>query len=95
MRLVSPETAKAVPMTTEPKINQTEGSKKSFRACIGGADHKDGLEQADGDGGGADGHHLKDPPDRGHEKEADGHAALGRQGKVLARGVHRVRLIPT
>ena len=70
------------------------GVKEVFEGLVGGPDRKDYLEQADGDGGGADGHHLEDPPDRGHEKEAQGHAALGRQGKVLARGVHCVRQIP-
>ncbi len=67
------------------------GVKEVFQGLVGGPDRKDYLEQADGDGGGADGHHLEDPPDRGHEKEAQGHPALRRQGKVLARGIHRVR----
>ena len=36
MRLVRPEAVKAVPMTTEPKMNHTEGSKKSRRASLAG-----------------------------------------------------------
>ena len=36
MRLVRPEAVKAVPMTTDPKMNHTEGSKKSRSASLAG-----------------------------------------------------------
>ena len=91
MRLVSPETAKARAHDHGAEDEPDRGVKEIFQGLVGGADHEYDLEQADGDGGGADGHHLEDPPDRGHEKEAQGHTALRRQGKVLAGGVHRVR----
>ena len=90
MRLVRPEAEKAVPTTTEPKINQTEGSRKSPRASFGSADIEEHLEKADGDGGGADGHHLKDPPNTGQEKETDGHLARPGQLKDFPR-INRIR----
>ena len=91
MRLVRPEAEKAVPMTTEPKMNQTEGSRKSPRASLAETDIEEHLEQADGDGGDADGHNLKDPPDPGHEKEAQGHLARPGQLKDLSPRINRIR----
>ena len=64
---------------------------KVAQGLLGGADKKQGLKNPDGDGSGADGHNLEDPPDTGHEKEAYGKFAGPGELEDLAVGVHRVR----
>ena len=52
---------------------------------------KKGLKNANGDGGGANGHDLEDPPDPGHEKQAHGELAGPGEFEDLAVGIHGIR----
>ncbi len=79
MRLVRPGGGEGRADDHRAEDEPDRGVEEIPQGVIGRPDHKEDLEQADGDGGDADGHDLKDPPDPGHEKEAQWPSCLPRR----------------